>query len=1129
MEEYKISEYLKVAPRYLRSVNLSSDWRNADSLEGYVITSNIIHALEQIGNGLFNENGRRAFTLIGPYGTGKSAFTVYLCQLLSKKDAAAEAANKMLCKSSPAIANSFSKCRLGANNKTKGFLPIILTSRRSPISKIILESLAVTVESLKKTENREKLFERIQKSIDEEHWRDTKTILKYLDDIGKEAKNQGYAGQLLLIDEAGKTLEYALQDKVGGDIYIFQEIAEYADRQKEFPLLFLITLHQMFDDYVELVEKTLRAEWNKVQERFCSIQFAESAAATIQMLAEALQHTKKLPDNISLFIKQTIDKMENSSLPLPIGLDYHGFRKIASKAWPLHPTVLLALPYLFRRLAQNERSIFSYLTSSEPFGFQSHAEKPLSSDSGFVRLHDIYDYLMANFEASLSRIPCAKKLLETNDIINSRQHLSKEQYNLIRIVSLLNVLGEISTIRANIEFMECASAQGCQVKIELEELKKQSILIFRNLDKSYRVWEGSDVDIDARMKEAQRKLQTKSFSFLETLRKQLPQQSFVARRHSFETGIHRFFNVVYTDRIEKLEDYENLTMVGDESGCILVVIPHADTEALYESVQKISAAQNRLIVACPKAIDELRMVIEELACLRWVEEHTPELRDDKVARRELSMRMVIAEKEASRLLKKLLDPRPAPEGNLCEWFWNGEKCNLQYPLDITRLLSKVCDKIYYKGPCLRNELVARKNISSAASSARRCLMEKMLNSPFLEKLGIEGFPPERSIYESVFKAAEIHVKKPDSDSWFFQAPPKDNELNLRPCWDLLEQEIFRDKVERVQLKDVFSLMSEVPYGLPDGVHPLLFTAFYVLNQDDLFLYRENTFIHDPQPAHFELMQRRPDLFSVSGARLSGIRFSVVNRLSKFFQTTPRTASVVRALFKLVDNLPQTTLKSARFKNKMVIKMRDLFLLASSPEELLFVDLPICFGLAPFNHNEEREDDIDIFFDNLKECLLNLQNHAQILQEEARDTLLKKCGLSSGKTGWEELVNRAVWLNKRVNHEILTPFLSSVVNGVIDNYSVKPALSFVANRPFELWTDVDAGRFPDLAEGVGTVFCQMWKNFGNNEPQLSEKERAQKKELRQKIEPELRKICDDFSRNALYAALMELAREFENEQ
>jgi len=1120
-----ISDYIGIAPGFLRSINLANDWNKKESSSGYIITPNVSQSLERISQGLIIPKEQRAFSLIGPYGSGKSAFAVFLCQLLGSDQPHSIKAMEVLSKESTQFSLDKEKIKVVKKDE-KGYLPIAITARRRPISQLLLEGILEAVFKLKQTQTVNQLISRMQEALEKKYWRDSATILQFLIDTKKEAKKQHHSGLLVLIDEAGKTLEYALQDRSGGDVYIFQEIAELANRQQDVPILFLIILHQMFDDYVELSDRTIRNEWAKVQERFQSIQFSESAGTTIRMVAKAILHKKQLSKKIESEVTEELLALKKTDVPLPIGIDFETFKKLATQAWPLHPSVLLSIPHLFRRLAQNERSIFSYLTSLEPFGFQEYLKKELHKKEHFIRLKDIYSYLLANFEVGLSRLPHAKRLLEANDIIHSKAQLTSDQVELIRTTALLNVLGEMCSLGATPQMLTCSASNISEVEDKLEKLRKQSILTHRRLDSTYRVWEGSDVDIHARMKEARRKLKIEGKSLYETLSHHLPSRSMVARRHSLETGAHRYFKVSYAERINESGE-KLIESIDSAAGLVLVLLPQADYNTTRLKIEQVTQSQNRLIVALPMQIDALRGIVEEVACLKWVEKNTEELRDDRVARRELSLRLAEGEQKIAQLLQTLLDPRPAPVGNSCQWYWEGKDHTPRNPVDVTRLLSEACDQIYIQSPCVRNELVARRKISSAASSARRCLLEKMLTHVEHERLGIEGYPPERSIYESVLHATGIHVRDNQSGQWKFQAPPKKNPMKLYSCWNLIEKEIFSKQIQRVELKHLFEKLLDVPYGLPDGIHPILFAAFFIQNQDDLFLYRENSFIPDVQSAHFELLQRRPDLFSVSGARLEGIRKEVVDRLAKGLNQPPKTACVVRALFKTLQTLPQVTLKSTRFEDILGLKMKDCLLQARSPEELLFNDLPICYGLDPFRGNETRAGDIEVFFDKLNKSLSILQEHASNLLNQVRDNLLKKCDLPAGIEGWSELERKVSWMSSRVSHEILTPFFKCIGNGAMDNHNAKPALSFVATRPFEMWTDMDVERFPGLADGVGEQYIKAWQNFGSLDVTLTPEELKQKQILTDELELQLFKFRKNNSAKAVSAALRELLLKFES--
>ena len=112
------------------------------------------------------------------------------------------------------------------------------------------------------------------------------------------------------------------------------------------------------------------------------------------MLAEAIKPVKSAPKEVAKALDDVLQEMANIEGILPNPMDQDSFGKSAHKAWPIHPTLLLALPHIFKRFAQNERSMFSYLTSEEHYGFQNQIrDNTVEDDYGFIRIKDIYDFL----------------------------------------------------------------------------------------------------------------------------------------------------------------------------------------------------------------------------------------------------------------------------------------------------------------------------------------------------------------------------------------------------------------------------------------------------------------------------------------------------------------------------------------------------------------------------------------------------------------------------------------------------------------------------------------------------------------------------------------------------------------
>src|SRR5271165_4656526 len=81
----QLSKHVSVAPRFSRSINLERDARNPSVLDGYVITSTARAVLERVCEALASDTPghQRAWTFTGAYGSGKSAFALFLGSLLA--------------------------------------------------------------------------------------------------------------------------------------------------------------------------------------------------------------------------------------------------------------------------------------------------------------------------------------------------------------------------------------------------------------------------------------------------------------------------------------------------------------------------------------------------------------------------------------------------------------------------------------------------------------------------------------------------------------------------------------------------------------------------------------------------------------------------------------------------------------------------------------------------------------------------------------------------------------------------------------------------------------------------------------------------------------------------------------
>ncbi len=72
-----LDKLVVVSPRFARSVSLVRDAHRADALDGYILTPTGRAVLRRLTDALHGETTVRAWSITGPYGSGKSALALF--------------------------------------------------------------------------------------------------------------------------------------------------------------------------------------------------------------------------------------------------------------------------------------------------------------------------------------------------------------------------------------------------------------------------------------------------------------------------------------------------------------------------------------------------------------------------------------------------------------------------------------------------------------------------------------------------------------------------------------------------------------------------------------------------------------------------------------------------------------------------------------------------------------------------------------------------------------------------------------------------------------------------------------------------------------------------------------------
>jgi hypothetical protein len=1042
-------------------------------LEGYIVTPSGREILARFAAALRSQSPTRAWSLTGPYGSGKSAFALFAAEALGGTGPSGEWARKLVKENDQHLWNDLFQ-RKGSLGSSDYLYPVLIAGARSPLETAIADQ---TLRGLRQRfpklpPSLAKQFERLSRTTQQTN--PTSALVSAFDDVLDFVchRKPVYQGLLLIIDELGKFLEHAANHPEEGDVFVLQALAEAASRSER-PFFLVTILHQAVDRYTAQISPSRRHEWAKVQGRFEDIAFDEPNEQMLRLMSQAIERHPKDPFGKILEQRGRDVATEMWACGARVGvLSRREFIDLVSSCAPLHPTVSLILGPLFRRLAQNERSLFAFLTSGEPFGFQEFLREYTWSKSGgeFYRLDRVYDYVTTALGGALYSQHRGKYWAEVQSVIERLHEASPVELQVAKAIGLIQALGYSAGVPASRDILRFAfagspTAARKDVDLALKGLVNRSVAVFRRHAGSYALWEGSDVNIEERLEEARRAVDPNT-TLTTYLAELAPPRPLVARRHSHRSGTLRYFEVSYADRQGLMSQLGK--GFGEADGRVIYCLPlHPEDRVAMEQtlVDPSLKQQPRLIAALPRELFDLKETCQEVACLRWVMQNTPELSSDATARREIRGRLGAAETALRDEIRRVFVAREG-ENQHCRWFHSGAEIPVRSPRALNEFLSAACDNVYSATPSLRNELINRRSLSSSAAAARRNLVQAMIEHTAKEALGIEGAPAERSMYESILRAPGLHRLK--AGRWGFYGPTAKADLALKTVWKAVER-FFTDSAERRKsVTELFGLLSAPPFGLKEGILPVLFSTALLHYDTEAALYEEGTFVPVLTISVLERVMHAPERFEVQFCRISGPRSMVFSRYAAMLSrpeetqdvSKPRLLTVVRPLVRFVRQLPdyvgntQQLSDSARAIFKSIREARE-------PDQLLFVDLPRACDTEPFSASGTPDRrHIDTFFGKLRLALAELQQAYPKLQALIEQMLLKVFNLSGPVAqAREELIHRARLVSELSVEIKLKSFLVRVQDTTADDVAWLESLAaLLGGKPPQAWNDEDRARY-----------------------------------------------------------------------
>lgn len=577
-----LRDLITIAPRYARSINIERDSRSASALDGYIVTATAHRTLERITASLSDDLSHRAWTVTGPYGSGKSAFALFLSNLLGFPGIdSVRKARAILKEQHPATHKELFERKHRGRVEKVGFCSILVGGSAGPLLSAIADACSRDFWpyfQVGRPPAPLKELDALRQQAEQGEAVDAQELVRLICRLTVILQETGRAqGVLLVIDELGKFLEFAAGDAERGDIFVLQLFAEASAGNAGANLLLVTVLHQAFEQYAANLRPNLRAEWAKIQGRFEDVAYQAPPEEFTDLLAAAIQQSgdsamKRFRANAR------VQAEEAWKLGLaPRGLNKQDFLNRMQACAPLHPATVLSLARLCRKFGQNQRSLFSFLVAREPFGFVEFLEQEVSgSEPPCYGLSNLYDYITASLGSGLSVGDAAARWAEVQNALDRAKQCTGAEVTLIKNVGLLGALGGYGDLKASLPVLSfTTSTPAAQISVLKSALVKRSFVVERRYNDTLGLWDGSDIDLEGRLREAARRV-ADTASIAQRLNDTWRPRPVVAKRHSYVRGTLRYFEVRFAD----LGSFsKHLAPSSDADGILIYCLPASKEEA----------------------------------------------------------------------------------------------------------------------------------------------------------------------------------------------------------------------------------------------------------------------------------------------------------------------------------------------------------------------------------------------------------------------------------------------------------------------------------------------------------------------------------------------------------------------
>ncbi|SCP97764.1 hypothetical protein SAMN05421730_101369 [Anaerobium acetethylicum] len=630
-----------------------------------------------------------------------------------------------------------------------------------------------------------------------------------------------YRGIVFVFDEFGRYIEDAGENIRVKDV---QDIAEFCDHSDYDDYLILVS-HKQLSLYTDKMKKSLSDEWKKIEGRFKSTSINIKYDQCLSLIPHIIPKTK-IWNGFKKKFQAELNEIYNQAY------DFKGFLippevenvNPFEGGFPLHPITLYALDRLSKKVAQNERTFFTYLASDEDNSLFTQLEKMDENEFHFVGLDAIYDYFEENI--------CSYRTGEARDIYKKYQFAINKLGNteensleikILKVIAVIYIIGDAGTLAAEENtIVDVIDDNKKYIQAAINNLEKRKIIKYMRQYGYYDFLDSSIYDFDTMIEERIPSITDEAA--VSILNEEF--SNFVMYPYDYNYVFH--MNRIFLPVFAQKSDFSKKTFIRMApkyyDGIAAFVLDSQFELKDYENSENIP--ERTLLIVNQNATEILNEIKRYVATKYFFSIREELMRDDPTVEKELTLYL----DEQRGIVEEIISRWKNIDDKGISVIAHGRKYDVNRGSDLCQIASEIMMNSYPDTIIVNNDLINKNFISGAIKQARGKALSYIMNDKnILDNCSL--LSPEHSVLRSVLSKNGIY---PDDTAGVINKLPSG-----RDAGELVKLELdkFLERCVKGQVSffELYDKLKKPPYGLRDGYIPVLL-AYELKQYENISIY-----------------------------------------------------------------------------------------------------------------------------------------------------------------------------------------------------------------------------------------------------------------------------------------------------